>query len=128
MWICRTKNLSEEVCYTIKKRKRFYPRIYKIIYTKECINEMQEIYNYISINLRARSQADKLFTEIRQRIIELSIFPKMYAIIAKHDKADRIYHRMVVKNYIVLYTIDYIRHKVYISHIFYQRRNYLNLI
>ena len=31
---------------------------------------------------------------------------------------------MIVKNYIVLYTIDYERKKVYVSRIVYYRRNY----
>ncbi len=86
---------------------------------------MREIYNYISIKLMAKIQSDKLFTEVRQRIKELSIFPRMYAKIEKYDETDKVYHKMVVKNYIILYTIDEENKKVFISHMFYSKRNYL---
>ena len=52
----------------------------------------------------------------------------MYATIEKHDKTDRVYHKMVVKNYIILYTIDEENKKVFISHMFYSRRNYLYIL
>lgn len=89
---------------------------------------MQEIYDYISINLMAKIQSDKLFTEVRQRIKELSIFPRMYTTIEKYDETDRVYHKIVVKNYIILYTIDEENKKVFISHMFYSRRNYLYIL
>ncbi len=47
--------------------------------------------------------------------------------IGKVDRLKREYHRMVVKNYVVLYTIDFEKKTVFISRMIYGRRNYLNL-
>lgn len=45
--------------------------------------------------------------------------------IGKKDKLKREYYRMVVKNYIILYTVDFDNKKVYISQMIYGKRNYL---
>lgn len=89
---------------------------------------MKKIFNYITINLNAREQANHLFSIIKQRIKDLELFPDMYIKIDQYNKIKKKYHKMVVKNYIILYTIDDENHKVFISHIFYQRRNYLHLL
>ena len=36
------------------------------------------------------------------------------------------YRRIVIKNYVVLYTIDEEKKIVYISHMYYKKRNYLS--
>ncbi len=78
--------------------------------------------------MKAQEQAEKLNIEILERIEDLSIFPDMYMKIGKYNKVKNEYHRMVVKNYIVLYTVDYINKKIFISHIYYKRRNYLYIL
>ena len=46
--------------------------------------------------------------------------------IGKTNELKREYHRIVVKNYVILYTIDLNKRKVYISRMIYGRRNYLD--
>ena len=118
---------ERRLCYIIIYNDKIYKK-YKIIYTKECKKEMKKIFNYITINLNAREQANHLFSIIKQRIKDLELFPDMYIKIDQYNKIKKKYHKMVVKNYIILYTIDDENHKVFISHIFYQRRNYLHLL
>ena len=89
---------------------------------------MREIYNYIVFYLKAKEQAKNLINNILDRINELSVFPRMYATIEKYDENDKIYHKMAIKNYIILYTIDEENKKVFISHMFYSRRNYLYIL
>lgn len=66
-----------------------------------------------------------MFLELSYKIINIKENPSIYMKIGKADKLNREYHRIVIKNYIVLYTIDYEKEKVYISHMFYGRKNYL---
>lgn len=99
---------------------------YEVEYTEKCIEEMNEIYEYISNNLKNNNAAKRLLSKVNQQIIHLSASPEIYMKIGKADRLRREYHRMVVKNYIVLYTIDYKKSKVYISHMIYGKRNYLN--
>ena len=98
---------------------------FEVEYTEECIEEMTEIYNYISTKLKNNNAAKRLISKVNENILSLSKFPEIYMKIGKTDKLSREYHRMVINNYIVLYTINYSNKKVYISRMIYGRRNYL---
>ena len=100
---------------------------FEVEFTEECIEEMMEIYEYISNNLKENNVAKGLMTEVTDRVLDLSNLPELYMKIGKVDRLKREYHRMVVKNYVILYTIDMEKRKVYVSHMLYGRRNYLNL-
>lgn len=98
----------------------------EVEFTEECIKEMIEIYEYISYNLKESKAAKRLMSEVLDKVLNLSNTPELYMKIGKIDKLKREYHRMVIKNYIILYTIDFEKNKVYISRMIYGRRNYLN--
>lgn len=100
---------------------------FEVEFTDNCIIEMTEIYEYISNNLKEDNTAKKLMTEATDKILNLANTPELYMKIGKTDKLKREYHRIVVKNYVILYTIDFKKRKVYISHMIYGRKNYLNL-
>ena len=101
--------------------------LFEVEVTDECIEEMMEIYEYISKVLKEDNVAKKLITEVNNRILDLDKLPDLYMRIGKVDRLRREYHRMVVKNYAVLYTIVYEKRKIYVSSITYGKRNYLNL-
>ena len=100
-------------------------KIYKIIYTQDFREELVNIYNYIANVLKEKEISNKFIRKILIRISELEIFPRLYMKIRRFDRLNNEYHRMVVNNYIILYTIDDLNQKVFISHIYYKRRNYL---
>ena len=99
---------------------------FEVEFTDECIEEMTEIYEYIANNLKQDNTAQKLMSEVMNRVLELANEPELYMKIGKVDRLRREYHRIVVKNYVILYTIDFEKRKVYISHMIYGRRNYFN--
>ena len=100
-------------------------KMYKVEFTEDFVEELNEIYEYISQKLYANKAAIDLLTKTIDKIFELETYPEMYMKLKKIDKLKNIYHRMVVNNYVVLYTIDYENNKVYISHIVYGKSNYL---
>ena len=102
--------------------------LFEVEFTDESIEELSEIYEYISNKLKENNAAKRLIAEVTSRILDLVNEPELYIKIGKIDKLKREYHRMVVKNYIVLYTIDFEKRKVFISHIIYKRRSYLDLL
>lgn len=102
--------------------------VFDVEFTEECIEEMTAIYEYISNNLKENGAAKRLMTEVTNRVLDLEEAPELYMKIGKADRLKREYHRMVVKNYVVLYTIDFEKNKVYVSRMIYGRRNYLNLL
>lgn len=99
--------------------------LFKVEFTDQCIEEMTEIYDYIVDKLKAYKAAENLINEVNDRVIELGRFPELYTKIGKADRLKRDYHRILIKNYVLLYTIDYEKRKVLISRMIYGRRNYL---
>ena len=104
----------------------FSKGMFKVEFTEQCIEEMTEIYEYISNNLKASKAAQRLINDMNAKVMELSNNPELYIKIGKVDRLKREYHRIVIRNYVVLYTVDYDKMKVYISRMIYGRRNYLN--
>lgn len=51
--------------------------------------------------------------------------PKAHAIIKKYDSLEMEYRRIVINNYVIIYTVDEENHKVYIVNIYYGRSDYL---
>ena len=95
-------------------------------YIENSLEEIDEIFIYISETLKSQN-ASKLFVKkIISKTEILSRFPKIYSPISKYDKLKREYRKIVIDNYILLYTIDEKEKIVYISHVFYSRKNYLN--
>lgn len=99
--------------------------IYEIEFTEDCRDEINEIYEYISEKLVAENSAKKLMRKMRDAVMDLSETPNLYMKIEKTDRNKREFRRMVIDNFVVLYTVDESSKKVYIAHMYYGRRNYL---
>lgn len=99
--------------------------IYEIEFTEDCKYEITEIYEYISKKLVAENSAKKLMRKMRDSVMDLSEFPNLYMKIEKKDGHKREFRRMIIDNFVVLYTVDESNHKVYIAHMYYGRKNYL---
>lgn len=99
--------------------------IYEVEFTEDCRDEIREIYKYISENLVNKDAAKRLMREMKENVMNLSETPKLYPIIDKKDRRKREFRRMLIKNYVILYTLDENEKKVYISHMYYGRKNYL---
>ena len=104
-----------------------YNGIYKIKITNDCKSDLKDIFRYICINLKAKEAAKRLMKKIKERIMELSTYPKIHMEIEKFDRNKRKYRRIIVDNYIILYIIDDNKKIVYVTSIFYSRKNYLYL-
>ena len=100
--------------------------IYEIEFTEDCRDEIKEIYKYISQNLVAHQAAKRLMQKIREGVMNLAEFPRLYAITEKKDKRKREFRKIVINNYVILYTIDENKKTIYISHMYYGGRNYLD--
>lgn len=99
---------------------------YKIKLTEDFLEEIEEIYKYISNTLKAKSTAKRLIRKVINNIHLVEKLPEIFMKIEKYSKTERQYRRFVVNNYVVLYTVDNTEKIVYIVHIYYGRRNYIN--
>ena len=98
---------------------------YKVIITPTAYKEIDKIYDYITDDLYAENAAKRLMNKVEQEIQRLKDSPKIYAEIEKFDELKRVYRRIVVNNYVILYTIDEDNEVVFVSHMYYGGRNYL---
>lgn len=99
--------------------------LYEVEFTQDCIDEINDIYEYIFQKLTAKISAKRLMQKIERKIMSLEKNPQIYVELNMMDNLKRKYRRMVVNNYVLLYTIDEENKKVYISHMYYGKRNYL---
>lgn len=98
---------------------------YKIKFSQRCLDDIEDICRYISRELKSNDAANKLRNKIKKCVINLKISPKMYAKINNKGEFTRVYRRIVINNYVLLYTIDENEKIVYMSHMYYGGRNYL---
>ena len=98
---------------------------YKIVFTNDSIEEMDSIYNYISKKLYAPNSARRLMAQVEEEIQSLEYMPQKYAVIKRFPEIDMEYRRIVIKNFVVIYTISEKEKIIYIVHMYYGRSNYL---
>ena len=101
---------------------------YKIKFTKKCLIDIDNACFYISNTLKSQQASIKLREKIKKSVINLPNNPKMYSQIDKFDKLNRIYRKIVINNYVLLYTIDEENELIYFSHMYYGGRNYLEIL
>ena len=98
---------------------------YKIKLFEEFLEELDEICNYISFKLKNANAANELREEIKLSISLLKQSPQIFPKIEKLSKLKMQYRKIIVSNYIILYTMDISKQTVYIAHIYYGGRNYI---
>lgn len=98
---------------------------YRVELTAEFLNEIDEICEYISKKLKNIDASNRLREKVMYNVLLLEKSPKMFAEIEKTNKTKRLYRRIVVNNYVVLYTVDENKKIVYIAYIYYKGQNYI---
>lgn len=97
---------------------------YEIILTDIANNELEKIYQYIADTLKEPTAAKKLMEKIENSILRLEDFP--YSCVDVHIKPhNKIYKKLVIEKYIVLYRVEETNKQVVIFHIYYAKRDYL---
>ena len=98
---------------------------YNIKLAEQFLDEFEEICEYISNKLKNIDASNRLREKVIYNVLLLEKSPEMCTEIEKTDRTERKYRRMVVNNYVILYTVDELEKIVYIAHIYYGGRNYL---
>ena len=78
---------------------------YKVEITREALRDMEDIYNYIAIDLLAPENAIGQYNRIADEILTLDTFPERYRIMESEPEKSMELRRMLVDNYSVFYTI-----------------------
>ena len=78
---------------------------YKVEIPEEALQDMEDIYNYIAIDLLASENAMGQYDRIADEILTLDTFPERFRIMDSEPEKRMELRRMLVDNYSVIYTI-----------------------
>lgn len=73
--------------------------------TKEALQDMEDIYNYIALELLSPENTMRQYNRIADEILTLDLFPQRYRIMDSEPEKQMELRRMLVDNYSVFYTI-----------------------
>lgn len=97
----------------------------KVVLAPAARNDLSEIKQYISTELRNPSSAERIITSISKELHGLQQFPEMGAVLDARRRADP-YRYLVCGHYIAFYRVR--DDTVYVDRILYGRRDYMALL
>ena len=103
-------------------------KIYEIKITEEARHDIEKIYDYISIELKNDIAAKILMRKIQDSLLRLREFPYMSELLKDEILRKKGYRKIVIDNYIAIYKVNKAKEKVIVLRIFYNRRQYQDLI
>lgn len=101
---------------------------YTIRYTDEALQDLRDIYDYISGELKAPGIAAAQVNRIREEIRSLDLFPKRNKAVEWEPWASRGLRQMPVDRFVVFYIINDEMKEVQIDRIVYGKRDLPNII
>ena len=98
---------------------------YKLIFSPEFIKDLNDTFDYISLTLSNEQAAKKLMKEIDNAIMNLKTMPEMYPL--SQEPLDILgYRKIIIKNYVIIYSVDKKRGNVDLLRCFYGKQDYLS--
>ena len=94
---------------------------FKVRYSPAALNDIRNIYHYITVVLKAPVAAKDVVNRIRERIKELDTFPEKHPIRELKNRKD--IRQLTVGNYEVFYTVYKKNNTVMIARILYGGMN-----
>ncbi len=100
--------------------------MYSSSYTALARKDLDEILQYISVELSNPIAASNLFKEIKSAISTICRYPESCPLVINRSLKSRTIRRKLIKNYTLYYTQDKARKKIYIIRIMYSKRKHDN--
>lgn len=97
---------------------------YEVILTNTAKMDLNNIYKYISSFLFAPKAAKNFIDKFKINILRLEYLPKSCSIINEAINSKFEYRKLMINNYIAIYSVDEENKKVYIHRIIYKKVNY----
>jgi len=96
--------------------------------TEPATRDLQQISDYIAIELREPATAKKLINKIKEQVMSLVEFPARHALVADERIAAKGIRQLLIDNYIVFYIVSEKDNIVVIIRILYGRREWEHLL
>ena len=99
---------------------------YNINYSPKALQDLDEIWDYISKELSNPEAAEHIVNSILDAVDILDEFPESGAPLEPHINLDSPYRFITSGNYIAFYRFE--ENTVYVDRVLYQKRNYAKLL
>lgn len=96
---------------------------YTVSYAADALNDLREIYAYLSNELLVPKTAAALAERIRRQVRSLDSMPARFALVDWEPWHSMKMHQFSVNNFVVYYLIDDGKRSVIVARIFYGGRN-----
>ncbi len=101
---------------------------YRIDISEPAENDLRDMVRYIAAQLSAPLTALKMMNLVEEAIMGLAIMPHKCPPVVDERLALRGYRKLLVKNYVVLFTIDERAKVVAVERILYARRDWRQIL
>lgn len=98
----------------------------KLIIYPSASKDIENIYNYISLDLANPIAANNFIDDLRDTFEKIVMFPKMYPIIDNPFVKDKLVRKAIVKSYIVFYKVAV--NEIQVLRVLHSRSNYQTLL
>ncbi|MFA5384063.1 MAG: type II toxin-antitoxin system RelE/ParE family toxin [Eubacteriales bacterium] len=101
---------------------------YRIDVSEPAENDLRDIVRYISAQLSASMTALQMMDTVEEAIMGLAVMPQKCPPVTDERLAMMGYRKLLVKNYIVFFTIDKKSKVVNVERILYARRDWRHIL
>lgn len=101
---------------------------YRVEVSEPAQRDLRDIVKYISAQLSAPMTAVKIMDAMEESIGDLASMPQKCPLVTDERLAHMGYHKLVVKSYIIFFTIDEKSKIVDVERILFARRNWLRIL
>ena len=101
---------------------------YEVEVSEPAENDLRDIVRYISAQLAAPITALKMLDSIESAILTLSDMPQSHSVVADDRLSSLGYRKLIVKNYIVFFTVNEKEKVVNVERILYARRDWAYIL
>jgi addiction module RelE/StbE family toxin len=95
--------------------------------TPKAEDDLDDIFNYISTELKAENAAENLMEKIEHGIMRLKEFPLSGSRVLEEPLNLKGYRKLVIDNYIVFHIVDEVGKMVIVMRVLYGASNYNNI-
>ena len=101
---------------------------YKVDISEPAENDLMDVVRYITSQLSAPVPALHMMELFEEAMAGLSNMPQRYPLVTDERLSQMGYRKLILKNYIVFFSIDDKNKAVNVERILYGRRNWLRLL
>ena len=101
---------------------------YKISLSPDFTKQLNNIREYLTYECYNANAFSKIAKSIDYFLSVCKDFPEMYPLIESENATRKNLRKIRIDNFIVIYWVDHVTHTIHISHIFYGRQNWKNMM